>query len=535
MLLNGALTFANVWPTLGVHWRGEWSVELAVLVAVLAAAQAWIAPRWGLWRTLLAVALVLGVLGRYADVTSPALYGRPVNLYWDLPHVPEIIGMLSRVASGGLLALVCVAALALLAGMFLIARWAVGEIGATLSRYRAIRIGLGSFSALLIVCFLSQQLTARRFPTRPRFSIPVAQTYGVQVARAIGVLTGLQTRSLPPSPAMHSNLGALARADVLLVFVESYGRTTYDRPEYRDFLRASRARLQSAIQDSGRQVVSGFVTSPTFAGTSVLAHLSLLSGIQVPSKQEYQLLMTQRRRTLVSVFHDAGYRAVALMPGNQHPWPEGSFYGFDRIYDESQLHYRGPQFGWWHVPDQFSLEALEVDELQEHPRRPLFVFFPTVSTHMPFRPIPPLQPDWPRMLSAQPYAGTALAAALARRPEWTHLGQSYVEAVQYFFDSFGGFLRRTQAVPYVAILLGDHQPAASVSGEGASWDVPVHVIASNGQILDALRAHGFQDGLTPGARTLGDMNELALWLIAAFDAPGAAHSSAAPDSRPIAP
>jgi phosphoglycerol transferase MdoB-like AlkP superfamily enzyme len=217
------------------------------------------------------------------------------------------------------------------------------------------------------------------------------------------------------------------------------------------------------------------------------------------------------------VFHDAGYRAVAVMPGNQHPWPEGSFYRFDRIYGESQLRYGGPQFGWWHIPDQFSLEALDADELQPHPRQPLFVFFPTVSTHIPFRPIPPIQADWSRMLSAAPYEADTLAAAMSVRPEWTHLGQSYVASVRYFLESFALYLRHAPSDPSVVILLGDHQPAASVTGEAASWDVPVHVISARPEILAALRTRGFEQGLNPGGRSLGDMNELAGWLLEAFN------------------
>lgn len=535
LLLNGALTFANVWPTLGVHWRGEISLELVALIGLLTAGRGWIVPHWRETRVVLAVALVLGALGRYADVTSPALYGRPVNLYWDLPHAGEVIGMLARVASRWLIAAVCLASAALLAALYCLARWALGAIEDGIRRDAPVRIGLGCLSVVLLLCFLAQQLDDHRFPPYPRFSIPVTQTYALQAARVIAVLSGAGARSLPPSPPLRSNLGALDGDDMLLIFVESYGRTTYDRAEYQAFLRPARARLQAAIQDTGRSVVSAFVTSPTFAGTSVLAHLSLLTGIQVRTPQQYQLLMTQQRATLVSVFRDAGYRAIALMPGNQHPWPEGSFYGFDQIYDASQLHYRGPPFGWWHIPDQFSLEVLDVDELAPHPRRPLFVFLPTLSTHMPFRPIPPMQSDWPRMLSAQPYDSAPLQSALARTPQWTHLGESYVSAVQYFFDSFASLLRHRPHEPCVVVLLGDHQPAASVSGADASWDVPVHVIASRPQILDALRERGFQSGLYPRGAALGDMNQLAQWLLAAFNQPAAAVPSDASSAAALAP
>lgn len=536
ILLNGAVTFANVWPTLEVHWRGELSVELAALLAILAATHAWRGSmsrreptsRRGL--TLLSIGVVIFALGRYADVTSPALYGRPVNLYWDLPHVAEVVGMLARVASVWMLIAFSLGALAILSVLYLIARWSLGQVDEALRLHRAARIGFGAAGSLLVACFLCQQ-ASDRVPRIPRFSIPVTETYGVQVSRVISVLSGSGTRTLPSSPALHSSLVALGGDDVLLIFVESYGRTTYDRPEFVDFLRPSRARLDAAIHDTGRQVVSAFVTSPTFGGTSVLAHLSLLSGIEVRDTRRYRLLMTQHRPTLVSVFEREGYRAIALMPGNQHPWPEGSFYGFDRIYGAEQLDYRGPPFGWWHIPDQFSLDALDEDELQPRPRKPLFVFFPTVSTHMPFRPIPPLQPDESRMLSADPYDTGPLRAAMAQTPEWTHLGRSYVAAVQYFFDSLASFLRRRPDEHSVMILLGDHQPAASVSGEGAPWDVPVHVIASRPEILRALRADGFEPGLMPTGPSIGDMSQLTEWLLAAFD--GGPASS--PGRGPVTP
>lgn len=437
--------------------------------------------------------------------------------------------MLARVASVWMIAAFLLCTCVVLTVMYLIARWSLGQINEALRMHRSARLAFGVVGSLLVACFLCQQVSG--VPREPRFSIPVSETYGVQVARVIAVMSGSSTRTLPPSPDLHSDLAALHGDDVLLIFIESYGRTTYDRPEFADFLRPSRARLAAAIHDSGRDVVSAFVTSPTFGGTSVLAHLSLMTGIQVRDTRSYRLLMTQHRPTLVSVFKRAGYRAIALMPGNQHPWPEGSFYGFDHIYGADDLHYRGPQFGWWHIPDQFSIDALDVDDLQPRDRKPLFVFFPTVSTHMPFRPVPPLQPDESRMLSAHPYDAGTLSEAMSRTPEWTHLGRSYVAAVQYFFDSFASFLRARPNEHCVVILLGDHQPASSVSGEGAPWDVPVHVISSRPEILQALRNEGFQSGLTPSGRSIGDMNQLSEWLLAAFDG----KSSGSPSHAPLPP
>jgi hypothetical protein len=68
----------------------------------------------------------------------------------------------------------------------------------------------------------------------------------------------------------------------------------------------------------------------------------------------------------------------------------------------------------------------------------------------------------------------------------------------------------------VMVVLGDHQPPALVSGEGASWNVPVHVIASRPAVLEALRGHGFRDGLVPRGPALARMDTLMPILLDAF-------------------
>ena len=85
LLLNASLTFDNWWPTPFVRWSGAPSVELAVLLVGLAAASLWLplAQSKRLLRWLSVAWLVL-VIGRYADVTAPALWGRELNFYWDL-------------------------------------------------------------------------------------------------------------------------------------------------------------------------------------------------------------------------------------------------------------------------------------------------------------------------------------------------------------------------------------------------------------------------------------------------------------------
>jgi hypothetical protein len=517
VLLNASVTFHNVWPTLGVRWPGELSVELAVLLLTLSVSNAWLGRTHARVLTALAVVIVLFGLGRYVDVTVSALYGRDINLYWDGPQFAAVTGMLVRVASPWAVAAVCVGAALVLAALYLIARWSLGQIDAALRMQRKVRLGFGAAGLALFGIFLLQR-TIGILPF-PRISIPVSSTYVAQVARIVGAVTGIANRSVPASPPMRSNLAALADRDVLLIFMESYGSSTFDRPEFERALRPARERLEAAIHDTGRGVVSAFVTSPTFGGGSVLAHLSVLSGVEVRDMDHYAQLMTLSRPTLVSLFKSAGYRTVAVMPGLRESWPEGAFYGFDKIYGTDALDYHGPGFGWWRIPDQFSLAALDSRELRPRPRKPVFVFFPTVSTHMPFEPTPPEQSDWQRILTSRPFDAEPLRLSLTQTPVWTDLGKAYVSSVEYFLDTLASYLRARASSNFVMIILGDHQPAANVSGEGASWDVPVHVIASSPAILAALQADGFRPGLVPVRPTAGKMNELGPWSVAAFGDP----------------
>ena len=123
--------------------------------------------------------------------------------------------------------------------------------------------------------------------------------------------------------------------------------------------------------------------------------------------------------------------------------------------------------------------------------------FPTISTHTPFTPAPPYQPDWARVLTADPHDEADLAAAWAIPTDWLDLSPGYVRAMTYAYQTFAGYLTLRHDRDFVLILVGDHQPPALVSGEGAAWHVPMHVITSRPAVRDALLAQGFRPGLRP--------------------------------------
>ena len=174
------------------------------------------------------------------------------------------------------------------------------------------------------------------------------------------------------------------------------------------------------------------------------------------------------------------------------------------------------------MTDQFALARMDALEVNRGPRAPLFLFMPTISTHIPFTPTPPYQPDWARMLTSDPYDEADVNKAYLRQPDWLDLGPSYADALSYMYKSLAGYLRLRADRDAVFIVRGDQQPAAAVSGEGAPWDVPVHIIASRPGVLDRFVAHGFRAGMTPARPALGPMHTLTTTVLDALGEPEAA-------------
>jgi hypothetical protein len=106
--------------------------------------------------------------------------------------------------------------------------------------------------------------------------------------------------------------------------------------------------------------------------------------------------------------------------------------------------------------------------------------------------------------------------AYARQPDWTNFAPGYIDALSYDFAVLGGYLRRHADRDLVMVLIGDHQPPAAVSGEGAPWNVPIHVVTTRRPILDRLTAHGFVRGLRPQPPAVAKMHALLRILLEAF-------------------
>jgi hypothetical protein len=527
-VLNALLTLENIWPTLWARPGLRLSFELCMAALGL---MAWQAVRGAASERLLRVLAALTafwIVMRYAEVTASAIFGRQINLYWDGRHVLDVLRMGGM--AGWQLAAAALLAMAVPCAAFAIARRSWTALAGALS-WRRPRPAILCVGLLLLASFAAHGLGGR--DTRWFFSMPVTPIIARQAGLLAGqLLPGRADESLSPSPDFATSLSGLGGADVLLVFAESYGASTIDDAAQAAWLAPHRARLAGALRAGGRGVVSARVRSPTYGGASWLAHAALLAGVDTREPGHYELLLSTHRPTLVRHFGTHGYRTVSWMPGLQRPWPEGSFYGFDRYVDADTMGYLGPSFGHWRIPDQASMALLHAQELAAPPsqRGPRLIVFPTLASHAPFRPLPPYVPDWSRLLRADAYTPAELTQAASEPVSWLEPVPAYLQSLAYTFEWLGDYLSGRAPRAMLTIVIGDHQPLASVSGPGASWDVPVHVISADARLLRRFEAAGFTPGLVPRMPAQGatmGMHELTQVLLDAFAAPQDGSAAAA--------
>ena len=101
-------------------------------------------------------------------------------------------------------------------------------------------------------------------------------------------------------------LTGLRGKDVIVVFVESYGRDAIEDPGL--------ARQIDAVLDAGDRRLaaagfaarSGFLTSPTVGGSSWLAHATFQSGLWIDNQQRYTDFTASDRFTLVTRLQAGG-------------------------------------------------------------------------------------------------------------------------------------------------------------------------------------------------------------------------------------
>jgi hypothetical protein len=533
-LLNAVMSMTNLWPTPFVKLDKRLAPEF-VLLWVVILLLVWRKTKLNSgWAAGLTLAYMVLVAGRYFDTTAPALFGRDINLYWDGLQIPRVLWVTLKSYPLWISGLIVGALVALFWISFVALRWAIKTAATHAAPY-----ALSKPWALLVTTIASVVVIANVYGVRetwPYVSKPVLPTYARQAKL---LFTALNERDLqkvlPASPAFKSDLAALGDRDVNLFFFESYGQVAFTVPQINDALLEKRQALDKQIKDSGMQVVSAYVTSTTFGGASELAHVALLTGVDTANPTVHDLLITTDRPTLTGYFHQRGFEVHGFYPALTWDWPEKSFYRFDRFTDARDLGYKGPKLGYWTVPDQFSIMRYQQLNTVAATSQKRFTFFCSVTSHMPFHPVPPYQTDLKKLLSETPFDEAQMATVQAQKEDWFNMRPGYIGMMNYNYQWFAGLLAQPRAREALYIVLGDHQPAANVTGEGATWDVPVHIVSSQPELLQRFIDRGFQPGLTPKPPRVSTIFELTRTILDALDSGANLTATARDDSssKPI--
>jgi len=357
--------------------------------------------------------------------------------------------------------------------------------------------------------------------------VPVA---GVATGRLLQVRTSLlDRRTFAKEAAVDAFrdtpngqlLTGLHGKDVLLAFVESYGRNAIENPRYAPqvdgVLDAGTRRLRAA----GFASRSAFLTSPTAGGGSWLAHATLLSGLWVDNQQRHNTLVNGHRFTLSSAFQRAGWRTAAVMPATTGAWSEASFYGYQRVYDRWSMGYRGPRFNWGTPPDQYTLSAFQRFE-RAPGHAPVMTEIPLVTSHAPWAPLPSGLIDWKTVGDGSVF-GPMAAAGDSPESVWrspSRIRTAYRTSIEYSLSSLISYVETYGDDKLVLVFLGDHQPTPLVTGQDPNRDVPITIVAHDRKVLDQISGWGWQDGLRPGPKApVWPMNAFRDRFLTAFGPP----------------
>jgi hypothetical protein len=477
------------------------------------------ALRWPARLTAVFALLVLMAL-KVADIAVYFAFARPFNPLVDVAMIP--VALETLIGTNGLWSVVG-AVLSVLALLTIFCLGMYGALGTIQNVTHRGLIGFASVAALVIAATTSigttkTTLLVREHAARIADGLRAADQFRADLEKD-------EFDGIPPG----KRLAGLAGVDVILIFVESYGRSTLADPAYAPTIGARLKRFDAAIAASGFSARSAWLTSSTYGGESYLAHSSLLSGLWVDNRKRYRELLGSRRKTLIDDFRNGGWRTVAVLPQITRAWPEGAFFGYDHIYDAAKLEYGGQPFTYMTMPDQFTLAAFQQRELAAQNRPPVMAEIALISSHHPWTPIPNFI-DWNQV-------GDGTIFNTARTMEsvdeaWStpeRIRQNYVQSIDYVLETLTSFITTFGYDDMLFIVVGDHQPAAFMARSEAR-EVPVHIIARDPALLAAL-GDGWADGMTPSSTgMIAPINSMRARVIEAF-----AQSSAANATQALAP
>ena len=497
VLIFAVLVLPNHPGTMRWSALNRFPLELPVLIfGVLA-----VGRRWGVPAVLAAI-LVGTTFIKLADYGMFIAYNRTFNPILDMFLIEAGIGLLSDnigkpAAYAGVLGAVILTLLLFFALLHAFRVWARMPVPAFV---RMGAVGIAVFFAGMTVADAGHHLNYWKFDRSPPGTawtsrLTFKRMVDVQDTAADLIAFSAEAKNDPYRDAT-GLLDKIGDRDVILIYIESYGRTSFENPLYMDTHLTTLANAEGPLREAGFGIKSGWMTSPTEGGQSWLAHGTLATGLWTSDHGRYNAMIASGHKWLFHYAAEAGFRTATIMPAITKGWPESSAMGFDLVYPAADIPYKGERFNWVTVPDQFTLSVYK-DILGEDPRND-FIQIALISSHAPWVPLPEMLP-WDALGDGTIFNQWATKGPSPRElwKDYDKVREQYRLAVDYSLQATFEHVGRLGDDAPLVIVVGDHQPAGFVS-QIDSLDVPVHMIGPV-DVIEHIAAWNWTDGLIPAA------------------------------------
>src|SRR6185312_1978928 len=242
-------------------------------------------------RTAIAGGVLLGLLTivKIIDMAFYSALSRPFNpvLDWRLlddgfNFLGDSIGRTGArfAAIGAVLLILCVP---------VVMGWSVLRLTRLAERHRtaAARSVLALSAAWIVLALLGTHFVSTVFISSDTAITLARAAYervpqGIKDKREFEALAANDRFATTPPDRL---LTGLRGKDVIFTFIESYGRSAVENPEYAPQMDATLAEGTRKLAAAGFSAESGWLTSPTAGGGSWLAHSTFQSGLWVDNEQ----------------------------------------------------------------------------------------------------------------------------------------------------------------------------------------------------------------------------------------------------------
>jgi phosphoglycerol transferase MdoB-like AlkP superfamily enzyme len=178
------------------------------------------------------------------------------------------------------------------------------------------------------------------------------------------------------------------------------------------------------------------------------------------------------------------------------------------------------------MPDQYTYLALQRLELAKPHKQPVFAEVDTLSSHFPWTKIPRLIP-WSQVGDGSVFKDIPPAASASQGALLRHANQArraFGLSIQYSLRTIYSYLQHYADKNTVLIMLGDHQPHTVISGQGATHDVPISIIARDPKVTKQIASWHWTDGVRPSRTApVWPMNDFRDRFLTAFGSTPANH------------